>query len=309
MCLDAQLQCHMTWRPRFYLEDWFAKERCTPAEPGQADPELEEALAGCTAGAPFTSVPVGSSSNDVNQLGWGARRAAAAAVLPSLLICLPSHLSLPAAHLSTCPRCCKPIVGVACLDYNRLYPPGHLLPRRYWENSILFEMDKFRYNDTFARLALGGAPPPKEFTFVYFVGYGCLPPDHVARQLRQMNETGDAVVLNLGPHCLAQLSFPEWRRSMNDVAGQLAAMRSRVVWRTSFPMREDALRTPLPDASSYTPHLLFPVSCSRRRGRTACNPAGGECRPAPLPQPSVAPCASRQLGLAQPLPMVWGMLA
>ncbi len=84
MCLDARVQCRMTWRPRFYLEDWFAKERCTPAGPGQADPELEEALAGCTAGAPFTSVPVGCSSNDVNQLGWRARWAASATVPPSL---------------------------------------------------------------------------------------------------------------------------------------------------------------------------------------------------------------------------------
>ncbi len=188
-------------------------------------------------------------------------------------------------------------------------PPGHLLPCRYWENSILFDMGNFQYNDKYARLALGGAAPPKEFTFIYFVGYGCLPPDHVARQLRQMNESGDAVVLNLGPHCLAQLSFPEWRRSMDEVAGQLASMRSRVVWRTSFPMREDALRTPLPDASSYTPHLLFPVSRSCRHERRACSPAGGACWPAPLPQLSVAPCASWQLGRAQPLPAVRCMLA
>lgn len=59
----------MTWRPRFYLEDWLLEERCTPAAAGQADPELEEALGGCTAGAPFTSVPVGSTDNGVNQLG------------------------------------------------------------------------------------------------------------------------------------------------------------------------------------------------------------------------------------------------
>lgn len=60
----------MTWRPRFYLEDRFLEQWCTPAAPGQADPELEEAFAGCTAGAPFTAVPIGSSDNGVNQLGW-----------------------------------------------------------------------------------------------------------------------------------------------------------------------------------------------------------------------------------------------
>ncbi|KAL4427653.1 hypothetical protein ABPG75_001742 [Micractinium tetrahymenae] len=193
--------CNMTWRPRYYLEDWLLEQWCTPAAPGQADPELEEALAGCTAGAPFTSVPIGSTDNGVNQ---------------------------------------------------------------YWNNSILFDMENFQYNDTFARLALGGSAPPKQFTFIYFVGYGCIPPDHVAKQLRQMNETGDAVVLNLGPHCLSRISFAEWRRNMDELAPMLGAMRSKVVWRTSFPMREDAWRTGLPDTSTFSSHLFFPTEARRQ---------------------------------------------
>lgn len=187
-------------------------------------------------------------------------------------------------------------------ERHRLAPPGTFVSRRYWENSILFDMDNFSFNDTFARLALGGAAPPKQFSFIYFVGYGCLAPDHVARQLRQMNETGDAVVLNLGPHCLGRISFPEWRSNMDAIAALLAGMRSRVVWRTSFPMREDALRTGLPDTSSFSSHLFFPVSCACRCGRGAVGSWQAACRPAILPQLLAGLCASGQHGLAEPLP-------
>lgn len=163
-------------------------------------------------------------------------------------------------------------------------PPASRLSKcRYWNNSILFDMGNFHYNDTFARLALGGAAPPKEFTFIYFVGYGCLPPDHVAKHLRQMNETGDAVVLNLGPHCLSRIGFAEWRHSMDQIAAEVATMRSRVVWRTSFPMREDAMRTALPDTSTFSSHLFFPVSS------TAWNEAPGSYRVSLQPRSTAAP--------------------
>lgn len=111
-----------------------------------------------------------------------------------------------------------------------------------WEGSILFDMDHFSYNDTYARQALHGSPPPREFTYIYQLGWGNLTLADVAHQLAQINGTRDAVVLNLGAHFLLFMGLAEWQAYIDQVAALVASMQARVVWRTSFAVREEASR-------------------------------------------------------------------
>lgn len=124
-------------------------------------------------------------------------------------------------------------------------------------------MDRpFQYNDTYARIALNGSSaPPRQLSLVYQVGYYCLPPEYILPLLAQVNATSDVVVANLGPHCVTEAGLEDWKQRVDALAAMLAGMQSRVVWRTSYPVKDEAERDGLPDTSSYNVHRLFQVCC------------------------------------------------
>lgn len=107
----ARRPCKVVWRPRM-IHELFGND-CPTAEGGMAevDPKLDKILKRCTAGAPWTSVPVGTNTDDVS---------------------------------------------------------------RYHALSMLFNMDKFSYNDTYARHHVPPVPlpVPREFTVIYMNGKG-----------------------------------------------------------------------------------------------------------------------------------------
>ena len=57
-----------TWRPR-HITELFQGKNCKKTKSGMAeiDPKLDKILKRCTAGAPWTSVPIGTDSLDVNK--------------------------------------------------------------------------------------------------------------------------------------------------------------------------------------------------------------------------------------------------
>ena len=64
----ARRPCKVTWRPRL-IHELFTDINTCPSLPSLADmdPKLDKILKRCTAGAPWTSVPIGTNTNDVSQ--------------------------------------------------------------------------------------------------------------------------------------------------------------------------------------------------------------------------------------------------
>jgi hypothetical protein len=72
---------------------------------------------------------------------------------------------------------------------------------------------------------------------------------------------GDALVANIGLHCLNELSYPEWKKLMDRVAALLREVASRkvdVYWRTSASVVHHAFWP------HYKPSLKFLTEARRQ---------------------------------------------
>ena len=206
--------------------------------------------------------------------------------------------------------------------------PCTLQPPRYWPESLLFDLGNWTYNDSYwrawsaaagsgggggkagsstsgskggdaaaaAAAAAGasssGGAPPKRLSLVYQVGYGCLPLAEVERSLTRVLSPGDAIVANVGPHCLRAHSLAQWRAYVDGLAALLARLPAAAAWRTSYPLREHVWRRRVAD-DRWHADLQFQA---RRGGGGAPGPSMPAAsapvnawRPAPcLPRPPAA---------------------
>ena len=128
------------------------------------------------------------------------------------------------------------------------------------------DVQSWTFNSTFWASGGGGpAPPHKHVTLLYQVGYGCLEVREAAATLTNLNETSDAVVFNIGAHCMRAMGLERWRAYIDELAGLLTSLRGTVVWRTTPPVREHVFRRP--DGSRFILDAHFAVRWWRGRGR------------------------------------------
>ena len=127
--------------------------------------------------------------------------------------------------------------------------------------------DRFIYNDTFARIHKPPIPlpVPREFTVVYIDGWGPRPFPYVRPSIEPVRP-GDALVFNLGPHYSRTMTFDAWMAFVKDLAEELkiimARTGARVVWRTSFLMKEHVFRS-YTHADGYVPPAHFNTDARR----------------------------------------------
>ena len=132
---------------------------------------------------------------------------------------------------------------------------------------MLFDMNNFTYNDTYARFHNPPIPlpVPREFTMVYVDGWGSRE-FHLIRQSLQPVRSGDVLVINLGPHYARTMMFQHWKSLVDQLADELktimARTKARVVWRTSFLMKEHVFRS-YAHADGYVPAAHFNTDARR----------------------------------------------